>query len=609
MTRKSSHIIRTMANYWRQPGLVLFLFISGLAPSAYGMSNRRHGGYDERPLHITAQLPKRDATICPTSYSLCPASVSGGCCPTDSSCGVSSCYPTTAAGPAQCSDPSGYIACGIDEGGRNSSSWLFFSTLTSTGGCCPSGYSCARNGCIAPAGSTYSQDCSIGSYLCPSSFGYGCCHSNLACGVGYCYSTSFSSVPVTITYTTTISSSITRTITTVIQTAYTESAAQAIATPAAASSTVTKFTPSATAVAKVDASSDSSSGLTQAELGGIIGAAVVVVLVVCVATFLIIRRLNAVARVTKAAALRKSGLSGSNTKSSSRPRPHGPTPSGGYSGIEGIEAMSVDPLMMSDSDTNAAHSSVGLPRPSAVYSTRSDLEPGRSPPIPAPYGSPQAYIGGYQRVPMSEPHYSDGSGHHRNQSAESPDRSRSPRSGNAGGYFDIDPALRDQNLRHGRVPSRPSVQSHGRQWSDASDVSQQSGGSDIIELDAGPDGDRRSSLQRATQGVGFSRIGGYRQSVEGRRRSTSGGAIARRDVGAAPGMSQRLENVQEAELDSREKSAGPSVTATEVPRARTAYQSQFHEMGISAIGPSGQELERLEQQKVMGNLGDIRRDL
>lgn len=417
-------------------------------------------------------------------------------------------------------------------------------------------------------------------------------------------------MPVTITYTTTISNSITQTITTVIQTAYSESSVQAQTTLAAALSTFTQSTPSATVVAKVQPSSDASSGLTQAELGGIIGAAVLVVLVVCIATFLIIRRLNKVARVAKAAASRKSGksgLSGSNTKSSSRPHPHGPTPSGGYSGID---AMSIDPLMMSDSDTTVAHSSVGLPRPSAVYSARSDLEPGVSPPIPAPYGSPQAYSGGYQQVPMFDPNYSDGSGHRRNQSSESADHSRSPRSGNATGYFDIDPTLRDQNLRHGHVPSRPSVQSHGRQWSDSSDVSQQSGSTDIIELDAGPDGDRRSSLQRAMQGVGFSRVSGHRVSSDGRRRSSSGGGINRREVGAAPGMSQRLENVQEAEMDALGKSvAGPSVTGTEVPRApRTTYQSQFHEMGISAIGPSGPELERLEQQKVKGNIRDIRRD-
>lgn len=441
--------------------------------------------------------------------------------------------------------------------------------------------------------------------------GYGCCHSNLACGVGFCYATSFSTVPVTITYTTTISNSITQTITTVVQTAYTETSTQALATIAAVSPSITKFTPSATAVAKVQASDSPSSGLTQAQVGGIIGAAVAVVVVVCVATYLIIRRLNAVSREAKAAATRKS-FSNSNTKSSSRPHPHRHTPSGGYSGlgIENVENMSTDPFMMSESESNAAHSSVGVPRPSAVYSARADLDHSGSPPIPAPYASPQASIGGYQLVPTSEPHYSDGSGHFRNPRVDSPNRSHSPRGGNVAGYFDIDPALRDQNLRHGHVPSRPSIQSHGRHWSDASDVSQQSGSSGLVELDATQDGDRRGSLQREMQGMGFNRMTSNRQSVDGRRRSSTGGAApARRDVGAAPGMSQRLENVVEAELDSR--SIGPSTserTEREVPKAKTTYQSQFHEMGISSMGPSGEELARLDQQKVMGNLGDLRKD-
>jgi hypothetical protein len=575
------------------------------------MLNRRNVWYDERPMHITAQPQKRDATICPTSYSLCPASVGGGCCPTDLSCGSSSCYPTTAAPPAQCANSPGLIACGLDQGGRNAPPYLFLSKLTSTGGCCPSGYSCVRSGCFPLSGSTYSQACDVGSYLCPTSLGLGCCHDNFACGLGgNCYPTSFSTVPVTITYTTTISNSITQTITTVVQTAYSESVAQAPATTAAVSPLITKSTPSATAVAKVQASDSPSNGLSTAQVGGIIGAAVGVVIVVCVATFLIIRRLNAVSREAKAAATRKS-LSNSNTKSSGRPRPHRPT--GGYSGlgIENIENMSIDPLMMSDSDTNAAHSSVGLPRPSAVYSTRSELEHTVSPPIPAPYGSPQAYTGGYQAVPTSEHQYPDSSGHRRNQSADSPNRSRSPRRGGATGYFDMDPTLRDQNLRHGHASPRPSVQSHGRQWSDASDVSQQSGSSGLVELDATQEGDRRSSLQRAMQGVGFSRMTSNRRSVD-RRRSSSGGATpARRDVGAAPGMSQRLENVVEAELDSRERSVGPAVSESSertAPKAKTTYQSQFHEMGISAMGPSETELERLEQQKVIGNLGDLRRD-
>jgi hypothetical protein len=122
---KAYHRSHTMVSGRGRPALVLFLFISGLAPSAYAMSNRWHVGYDERPVHITARPEKRDATICPASYSLCPASLSGGCCPTDLSCGISSCYPTTTAPPVQCPQSSGLIACGIDQGGRDASPWIF----------------------------------------------------------------------------------------------------------------------------------------------------------------------------------------------------------------------------------------------------------------------------------------------------------------------------------------------------------------------------------------------------------------------------------------------------------------------------------------------------
>lgn len=587
---------RTMAENWRSRSLVLYLLIARLAPCTYGMSNKGHVDRYESPLYITAQPQKRDATICPADYSLCPASLSGGCCPTDRSCGISSCYPTTAPPPTECS-MSGYIVCGIDQGG----------------GCCPRGYSCASNGCVPPAGSSYSQDCGANSYLCPSSVGYGCCRNNLACGVGYCYATSFSSVSLTLTITTTISNSIIETITTVIQTAYTETESRTGAA-AAASPTVAKFTPSATAIAKLAASEPPSNGLTQAQLGGIIGAAVVVVIAVCLATVLILRRLNAVAREAKAAALKNS------RSSSSRPRPHGPTPSGGSGGYAGIENVSFDPLLItSDSSTNPSHSTVGLPRPSAVYSTRNDFEPGVSPPIPAPYGSLHGWSGGYQQVPMSEPHHSDASGHRRRQSDDSPGRSLSPTGAVVGGYFDIDPALRDQNLRYGQSPTRPSVQAHGRQWSDASDVSQQSqqsqqsGSSGVAELDAGPDGDRRSSLQRAMQGVGFTRLGGARRSGEKRRRSSSGGVTIRWDVGAAAGMNQRLENVQEYEYDSKGPTglSGPSGTGKGTSQIRTrerSHGSTGTAMGITGISLSAVELDRLEQQKVMGNLADLRQD-
>src|SRR5947208_3064154 len=94
-------------------GLALFLLIARLVPYSYAIWNELHFGV-ESPLHITAQQ-KRDATLCPASYSLCPASFNGGCCPTDRSCGVSSCYLMTAP-PTECS-VTGYFACGIDQGG------------------------------------------------------------------------------------------------------------------------------------------------------------------------------------------------------------------------------------------------------------------------------------------------------------------------------------------------------------------------------------------------------------------------------------------------------------------------------------------------------------
>jgi hypothetical protein len=43
--------------------------------------------------------------------------MNGGCCPNDRVCGTSSCFAATAA-PASACGMSGYIACGIDDGGE-----------------------------------------------------------------------------------------------------------------------------------------------------------------------------------------------------------------------------------------------------------------------------------------------------------------------------------------------------------------------------------------------------------------------------------------------------------------------------------------------------------
>ena len=414
--------------------------------------------------------------------------------------------------------------------------------------------------------------------------GYGCCHNGLACGVGYCYATSFSSVSLTLTLTTIISNSITSTITTVVQTAYTEG----IATSAATSPAITKFTPSVTAVAKVDATSSSSpGGLTQAQLGGIIGAAAAVVIVVGLATFLILRRLNAVERDHKAAAAKYSG-SGSNKKPSSRPRL---SPSA-------YENISIDPLMMSEDGDDTTPGSFGVHRPSAVFSHRSGYDSAGSPPIPAPYGSPHTYDGGYQPVPISGSPYYDSSSHHRSRSDESQGGSQSARGPSQVGCFDIDPALRDQNLRHGHNP-RPSLQSHSRQ---TSDVSQQSEGSEPVELDGTRHLERRNSLQRAF-GAGVSRIGIRRHSAEKSSRSNSSGNI-RRDLGAAPGMSQRLENVQESPIDNKGKGKGLPERSVKGPDASTTDQDP--NMTIPTTLKSGNDTERQEQQKVLGYLDDLR---
>lgn len=107
-------------NIWRQRGFVLLQLIASLAPSSYAMSHEPK--LEQKPwhkMHITKAPWKRDAT-CPTSYSSCPASLKGGCCPTDRSCGTDSCYATTSA-PANACASSGYIACGIDQDGRPAS--------------------------------------------------------------------------------------------------------------------------------------------------------------------------------------------------------------------------------------------------------------------------------------------------------------------------------------------------------------------------------------------------------------------------------------------------------------------------------------------------------
>lgn len=78
---------------------------------------RKLGSIHWDMIHNGIQGQKRDATSCPADYNLCPQSMNGGCCPTDRVCGTSSCFPSSAA-PASACGRSGYVACGIPEGGE-----------------------------------------------------------------------------------------------------------------------------------------------------------------------------------------------------------------------------------------------------------------------------------------------------------------------------------------------------------------------------------------------------------------------------------------------------------------------------------------------------------
>src|SRR3569833_483124 len=72
---------------------------------------------------VTAELRVRDGgsggPTCGTNYSLCPESLSGGCCPDGYGCATDSCFATTAATTGSACGRTGYFACGIDSGGKS----------------------------------------------------------------------------------------------------------------------------------------------------------------------------------------------------------------------------------------------------------------------------------------------------------------------------------------------------------------------------------------------------------------------------------------------------------------------------------------------------------
>ena len=343
-----------------------------------------------------------------------------------------------------------------------------------------------------------------------------------------CYATLISTFVFTATFTTTDVENLPHTVTSTITTASTPSVPTLVASNTAPNGVVAKVTPTATAIAKTSPiRTSTANGLTKSQLGGIIGGAVALLAALILATFLIIRRLNKVVKATTASQSRIH-----NSFSGRYSRKQGPSASE-------VDTMSIDPLMIIPSE---ASRSVRHPfRSSLVHDSAHEVDGSSS----SPHGfggswSPQSlpfnhYPRGYNPVPTSDSRSS--SGHRRGLSAESTPPTRyDPHSG----YFDSTPDLRDQNLRFGHYsppPRRPSQ--HQRNLSDESNQSEVSAGSSsIAELEAGTDGGRRLSLQRAWQGFALGRLSTRRKiSQSNPSPTTLGGGPSRKYPEWPPGSS------------------------------------------------------------------------
>jgi hypothetical protein len=371
--------------------------------------------------------------------------------------------------------------------------------LTTLGGCCPSNYICGRAGCSPPVGVAFSETCGFSSYLCPASLGYGCCPNGLGCGISNCYSTEVVSYTIVDTVITTEGGEL-QTLTSTVVTATTPAAPTALATTSESGILPKVVAPTQTAIAKTKATDNSSGGLTKVQLGGIIGGAVILLMVLLVITFFIFRRLNQFDRAIEEAKTRTTS-NATRSQPSRIPRHTAAIPE--------IDNMSIDPLIMTSSEVTQSVRSLRHGSQQSQQSQMSHEVEASSPPFfHSPFSSRSPpynnYAGGYAPVAVSD----TSSSGHRNSSLEStPGFIPSPAE-----YFDIPPQSRnnfeDQNLKFGYSPHtafqprRPSQ--HERQWSQSSSQSQVSiASSNIVELEASDHSDRHIGLRGALQGLGM----------------------------------------------------------------------------------------------------------
>lgn len=441
-------------------------------------------------VHDAIQGRKRDATICPSDYQLCPQSMNGGCCPTDRACGTDSCYPTST-GPASACGTVGYKPCGINQGGK----WtinVLLTALTKLGGCCPSDYICGTNGCIPSAGVPNTETCGPSSYLCPASLSYGCCRNGMACGLDNCYSTSIQTFTITQKFTTTssghvktITSTSVERITPIKPSLPTEMASNTLFP------TIPKFTSNPSAVEKVAATTSSSGGLTKPQLNGIIAGAVILLVIILAVAFIILVRLNKVKKAIEASSrsyrsYRTWSQSGRSHKKPVKAR--------------NMEKVRGEMMALSEDSKHIRHPS----EPSPIHVVAHEMEASAphsgfpfSPDAPL---SPQyhKYTGGYAPVATSEPS-SPPLGDYPMFSPYT-----SPSLDGSSTFTD----LRDQNLRFGHLPTTPPPGAisrpaqHERQWSGDSNASKFTQGSSAIsESDTGHDTSAAgSSSQRSFYG-------------------------------------------------------------------------------------------------------------
>ncbi|KAI1826816.1 hypothetical protein F4861DRAFT_536582 [Xylaria intraflava] len=231
-------------------------------------------------------LAKRKAVCAQTSWSLCPASVGGGCCPDNFDCGTSSCYATTA-GPTSCNGQFNFYSCPLTAG---------------PGTCCPVGLICGKGGnCDAPPGSSISITCPASFFNCPASLGGACCADGRICGPSVCYENTPMTLPVSETKTTTDSDGHTTVTVVTSTTIFTDlpsisTSALGAGVPQLIPSTVAKI-----AAIQTGDSGGGGGGLSGGAVGGIVAGVVVILLIVLAIALFIFLRLRKADRAAKAA--------------------------------------------------------------------------------------------------------------------------------------------------------------------------------------------------------------------------------------------------------------------------------------------------------------------